>query len=514
VIWQRGHFVPVNQNLHVFYYPWYGNPENDGGYRHWNHEIINEVDAGNSYPGGDDIGANFYPQLGCYSSHDPKIIDIHMRQMRDAGIGVVSTSWWGQGSFEDEILITIMDTARKYGLTVNVHLEPFYKTIEMVADAIHYLDKKISSHPALFRVDEKPLYYVYDAYKLINTDWQRLLTEHGDLSIRYTRTDANFIGLLLDLADTTGINESGFDGAYTYFASTGFTECATPENWPRLSDWSRRNNKQFIPSIGPGYSDTRIRPWNAHSQKEREDGRYYDGMFASAVNSNPDIITITSFNEWHEGTQIESAIPHYTTGYVYENYGSLHPDFYLERTRFWSDQIRYGGNIDLAKYSEDELIIEHIVLGKTYTVEEEPHPKYRKDWDTKLTDGKLGSLQYNDGSWIGFEGNDIGMVLDLGENSKLSNITIQFLHREDVWIFQPLMVNISISDDGVNYESVYTEHLPEITPGTSTIKTVSTRINGTGRYVCLEAENIGECPEGHPGMGNPAWLFIDEIIVR
>jgi hypothetical protein len=24
---------------HVFYYPWYGTPENDGAYFHWNHEV-------------------------------------------------------------------------------------------------------------------------------------------------------------------------------------------------------------------------------------------------------------------------------------------------------------------------------------------------------------------------------------------------------------------------------------------------------------------------------------------
>ncbi len=26
-----------NYNVHIFYYPWYGNPESDGQYIHWNH---------------------------------------------------------------------------------------------------------------------------------------------------------------------------------------------------------------------------------------------------------------------------------------------------------------------------------------------------------------------------------------------------------------------------------------------------------------------------------------------
>ena len=88
---------PVNYKVHIFYYGWYGNPEQDEKYNNWNHPIIPHwVDStwnkAGSYPGGDDIGANFYPKLGSYSSNDPEIIDLHMRQIRQAGIGVVALS--------------------------------------------------------------------------------------------------------------------------------------------------------------------------------------------------------------------------------------------------------------------------------------------------------------------------------------------------------------------------------------------------------------------------------------
>jgi glycoprotein endo-alpha-1,2-mannosidase len=39
----------LNYNIHIFYYPWYGNPEHDNGsYLHWNHEYLphwNPVEA-------------------------------------------------------------------------------------------------------------------------------------------------------------------------------------------------------------------------------------------------------------------------------------------------------------------------------------------------------------------------------------------------------------------------------------------------------------------------------------
>ena len=31
--------IPSVQTVHAFYYVWYGNPETDGEYKHWNHEV-------------------------------------------------------------------------------------------------------------------------------------------------------------------------------------------------------------------------------------------------------------------------------------------------------------------------------------------------------------------------------------------------------------------------------------------------------------------------------------------
>jgi hypothetical protein len=34
------------------------------------------------------------------------------------------------------------------------------------------------------------------------------------------------------------------------------------------------------------------------------------------------------------------------------------------------------------------------------------------------------------------------------------------------------------------------------------------------RFVRLVAENYGPLPAWHPGRGQPAWIFVDEIVVR
>ena len=57
-------------------------------------------------------------------------------------------------------------------------------------------------------------------------------------------------------------------------------------------------------------------------------------MFMNALNADPDYIGITSYNEWHEGTQIEPAIPKALSSYTYEDYGeNVDPFFYIKKTR-------------------------------------------------------------------------------------------------------------------------------------------------------------------------------------
>lgn len=87
-------YPPPNYYVHAFYYAWYGNPKLDGKYIHWNHLQLPHWDAkvAERYPQGrhsppDDIGSNFYPSLGPYSSRDPEVIEAHMRQLRTAAIG-------------------------------------------------------------------------------------------------------------------------------------------------------------------------------------------------------------------------------------------------------------------------------------------------------------------------------------------------------------------------------------------------------------------------------------------
>ena len=330
---------PVSYNIHTFYYGWFGNPEYDGAYNNWNHHIIPHWidstwnDAG-AFPGGEDIGANFYPQLGCYSSNNPEVITRHMKQIRKAGIGVVVLSWWGKDSFTDKSVSTYLDIAHKHGLKITFHIEPIYRTVEQFKGHLEYLAAMYSDHPAVYKVKDKPFYYIYDGYKLNYRMWNSMLDPESETTIRNTPLDAIFISLWTLRKDGEFAVVSGFDGIYTYYGSDGYAFGSTTSNWEKMAAYTRENDLLFIPCAGPGYLDTRIRPWNEKTTRSREDGEYYERMFMNALNSHPDFIGITSFNEWHEGTQIEPAIPKKISSYIYEDYGlDKDPLFYIKKTR-------------------------------------------------------------------------------------------------------------------------------------------------------------------------------------
>ncbi len=328
-----------NYDIHAFYYPWYGNPQTDNFYYHWSHQQFVKKGEPKNYPGGDDIGANFYPQLGCYSSNSDDDLKVHMQMLRRAQVGVICSSWWGKDSYTDKAVPRLLDMAAHHDVKVCFHIEPFPgRDAQTTRDAIVYIVDKYGSHPAFYRYGKdnpRPMFYVYDSYLTQAGQWKTILSPDGGQTIRNTKYDSVVIGLWVKEHEQAFMTEGHFDGYYSYFATDGFTYGSTIENWANLAEWARQNNKLFIPSVGPGYIDLRIRPWNNVNSRERGDGTYYDREFAAAIAVRPQIVSITSFNEWHEGTQIEPAVPKEIPGFRYRDYRPHYPEYYLDRTSYW-----------------------------------------------------------------------------------------------------------------------------------------------------------------------------------
>ncbi len=295
----------------AFYYPWYGTPTPDGAYQHWNQD-------GHAPP--NNIASAYYPLRGVYSSSSALVVSAQMDEIRSAGIDQIDVSWWGQGSAEDQRMPLVVADARTDGITVAAHLEPYGgRTVASTVADMQYLEQHYGIRT----------FYVYRAPDFPAAEWAA------------AQTAIHASGGVTDFAQTGMVGwaaAAGFDGVYTYDIVT-----FTGNMFHRFCAEAHKKHLICAPSVGPGY-DAKRGDGDTHF-KPRRNGGTYDAMWRAAIASSADQVTITSFNEWHEGTQIEPAAPSRRLGRIryfsYDGAWGLHgpqAEFsYLARTGYWSD---------------------------------------------------------------------------------------------------------------------------------------------------------------------------------
>jgi glucose/arabinose dehydrogenase/PKD repeat protein len=328
--------TPVSPNVHLFYYPWYGAV--NGTFRHWQQ-------GGHTPP--NDVGADLYPTLGAYDSGDfAGAVAQHMAWVRRSGAGVIVYSWWGQGSYEDNLVAGVLNAAAQQGIKVAWHLEPYPgRTAALTVADINYINSRYGTHPAFYRSAQhanRGAFYVFES--LLIPDWTVLDQVTGSSIVLAQTTNTSLI--------------AHFSGMYTYDAIAG----ATAPGWEQAGEFAAANGLIWSPSVGPGYIDDRAVPGNTTPTLARNNGATYDTEWGNALDTTkggiPTWVSVTSFNEWHEGSTIEPARSSPPTGFNYQTYsgaygltGAAAETAYLDRTAFWATEFenrRGSGAVNLA----------------------------------------------------------------------------------------------------------------------------------------------------------------------
>lgn len=301
----------------IFYYPWFTTPAWGGGYDHW-------AQDGAEPP--EDIPTSYYPALGIYSMLDPSVLARQMGEIAGAGIDQIAVSWWGWGSPEDEALPTVIAAAHAQHIQVAVQIEDYSgrSVSTVLSDVAHLRTLGITT------------FYVYDPFDLAAVDWapaNRLFHAEG---LR-TFAETALPGLAL---------AGDFSGLYTYDVLTWGAA-----SFSRICAEAHAHHLLCAPSVGPGFDA--VRATGNPEIKPRRNGLTYDTMWRDAIAADADEVTITSFNEWQEGTQIEPALTPAHFGTL--NLGSLSyltyngawgltgvgaEDAYLDRTACWAEIYR------------------------------------------------------------------------------------------------------------------------------------------------------------------------------
>ena len=241
----------------AFYYPWYPNAWNQSGV---------------------DPFTNYQPSAGYYSSSDPAVIARQIAAMQYGHLDAGISSWWGQGSQEDSLVPAELAAAAGTGFKWSLYYEPEGygdPSVSQIQSDLSYIKDRYAGNPNYLSIDGKPVIFVY-----------------------------------ADPADACGMAQrwsqaNATEGFYTVLkVFSGYTACASDaSSWHQYAPSSAEDHQGgYAFSISPGfYKSGEPAPRLARNLSTW--ARNVNDMVAS----NEPLQLVTTFNEWGEGTAVESA---------------------------------------------------------------------------------------------------------------------------------------------------------------------------------------------------------------
>ena len=237
-----------------------------------------------------------WPNEG-YHSWDTGVIAQHVAQAAGAGIDGLIVAWYGPTEFNNQTetnFRVILDQASANGITallsVDLGSAAWFTSQQELVDGLRYALDVHAAHPAYFRLNGKPVLYFWFQGRYSMEQWAAIRAE----------VDPNHTSIWLAegaALDTMPI----FDGLYMYTISWAENPAGTLAQW---GNSTRARGGVWAATAMPGWDNT----YTQQSEKyirDRANGAFYRQTFSGAAASAPDMIVITSWNEWWEGTHIE-----------------------------------------------------------------------------------------------------------------------------------------------------------------------------------------------------------------
>jgi hypothetical protein len=230
---------------------------------------------------------NYTPSLGFYNSADPDVTRAHVGAMQYGKISTAIYSWWGQGHRTDTRLPGILQTSNALGTdfrwAIYYELEGTTNpTVAQIQSDLTYLKDHYANDPGMLRIDGKFVVFVYNADDTT-----------CDVVDRWTQAN-------------DGLGKPAYVDLKVF---TGYKLCAAqPDAWHQYAP-EKHEDRQAGNSfaISPGfYKDTESLPRVGAYRDPGPDG--FQKNVRDMVASGEKWQLVETFNEWGEGTGVESTL--------------------------------------------------------------------------------------------------------------------------------------------------------------------------------------------------------------
>jgi hypothetical protein len=245
-----------------------------------------------------------------YRSADRTTIERHVREAKGAGIDALVQSWYGPGTNQTESnFAMLLDEAQKQGLQATVALEvtsPFMPSTGSMIDGLEYLVATHAAHPAFLRYGGKPVILFWRQQHLTVERWADIRSQ----------LDPN--------RNTVWLAEgyhpeylAVFDGLHLYnitWVVNTNPEYTASKMRKLIDDYVAEHGgaRYWVATAMPGYDDTHVEG-RANTYRYPRSPEYYRRTWEAAMASMPEMVIVTSYNEWREGTMIEPSVTYGTT---------------------------------------------------------------------------------------------------------------------------------------------------------------------------------------------------------
>jgi len=296
----------------AFYYPWYGTAH--GASDRWFHwEDVAEDAIGN---------VAHYPLLGVYDSQDERLIEAHMLMADYAGIDGFIVSWWGPDSFEDQSLKRIVKLAESRDFKITIYYEsyrpwrPLTSVTEIVRE-LSYVVREYAESPAFLKIDGRPALFIYNvkAHNRSPEFWlkvrKKLEEEVGSVILIGDLRDCSYLSVFDGFHTYIELNSNVMRNLYGFYVDkmeVGLAGLSFDEAVDKIQVGERVKiqRKALFYTVVPGFDNRKIGEPGLYVG--RLEGDTYRRHWDDALGVGARSILITSWNELHEGTEIEPTV--------------------------------------------------------------------------------------------------------------------------------------------------------------------------------------------------------------